>query len=193
MNKFLLIALGWLFVCCGHQGSVIAEALADSAIPAGRTASPIQEPATATQPPATSVPAEASRVSGYDLALGETVFTNTCLTCHGKGIHDAPVLGNAEDWAPRLKQDLDTLIGHAIHGHRRMPPKGGFFQLSDREVAAAVAYAVDNGETILAAMQNEPEAQRCDPVNNLDECSASELRDMLTIQMLWLLGGKGGE
>lgn len=193
MNKFLLIPPVWLFISCGHQGSVIPKAFADSAIPAARTASPTQEPATAAQPPATSVPAEASRASGYDLTLGETVFTNTCLTCHGKGIHDAPVLGNAEDWAPRLKQDLDTLIEHAIHGHRRMPPKGGFFQLSDQEVAAAVAYAVDNGETILAAMQNEPEARHCDPVNNLDECSASELRDMLTIQMLWLLGGKGGE
>jgi cytochrome c5 len=150
------------------------------------------EPGTAPQTPATPTTPAQAPPSGYDLALGETVFTDNCLSCHGEGTYNAPVLGDAADWEPRLQQELDTLIGHAINGHRGMPPKGGFFQLSDQEVAAAVAYAVDNGEKVLAAMREERQAQRCDPVKNLDRCSASELRDMLTIQMLWLLGG-GGE
>jgi cytochrome c5 len=186
MNKHVLIPLICLLVWGGRQGPAIQEAYAEPAAGPDRAHSdtPQQQ---------VSAPAPETRTTGHDLVLGESVFTNTCLTCHGKGLHDAPVLGNAEHWAPRLEQDLDTLIGHAIHGHRGMPPRGGFSQLSDQEVAAAVAYAVDHGEKILAAMQQEQGDQRCDPVNNLDKCSAAELRDMLTIQMLWLLGGKGGE
>ena len=195
MKKSLLIAFVWLLVAGDQPGLpvspvVAAPATAATAATPHREAAQQQIPA---QPGDASAKAPQPRAADHDLVLGEAVFTNTCLSCHGKGLHDAPVLGNAGDWAPRLKQDLDTLIGHAIHGHRDMPPKGGFSQLSDSEVAAAVAYAVHHGEKILAAMQKEQDAPRCDPVNNLDKCSTSEIRDMLTIQMLWLLGGKGGE
>ena len=129
----------------------------------------------------------------YDLKLGEAVFTGTCLGCHGKGVYDAPVLGNAADWEPRVSQDLDTLIEHANKGHGRMPPKGGFFTLSNLEVASAVAYAVDKSEKIILAQKRERAAAACHPIKSPDSCTHEELEEVLTLHMLWLLGGKGAE
>jgi len=52
----------------------------------------------------------------------------------------APKFGDAEAWAPRIAQGYDTLISHAVNGIRAMPAKGGNPNLSDTEVARAVAH-----------------------------------------------------
>ena len=127
----------------------------------------------------------------HDLKLGERVFTRTCLSCHAKGVHGAPRLGDITDWEERLRQDQETLIRHAISGHGRMPPKGGFYMLSDEEVAAAVAYVIDRGRKIILAREKSPEKTRCDPVNHPEKCSDRELEDVMTLHMLWLFGNPG--
>jgi cytochrome c5 len=125
----------------------------------------------------------------YDLALGKSVFNHTCLTCHGNSVLDAPRVGDMQVWQPRLAQGLDVLIQHALNGHGRMPAKGGYSSLTDYEVSSAVAYVYQLGTEILAR-QDKPESHPgCDPVSNLDQCTPEELKRMLVLQMLWLLGG----
>ena len=54
------------------------------------------------------------------------------------------MLTDAENWAPRIAQGMDTLRLHAIEGYTGnagyMPPKGGRLDLSDEEIYAAVDY-----------------------------------------------------
>jgi cytochrome c5 len=150
--------------------------------------------ATASSPPGEIVsPAEVdtSQASSdkYDLALGKSVFNHTCLTCHGNSVRDAPRVGDMHVWQPRLAQGLDVLIRHALDGHGRMPAKGGYTTLTDYEVSSAVAYVYQIGSEILAKQDNPAQHEGCDPVSNLDQCSPSELKRLLVLQMLWLLGG----
>lgn len=134
---------------------------------------------------------ERGSVPVYDLKRGETVFSDNCLRCHGEGLHDAPRLGSAAEWKPRLRQPLATLIDHAVHGHGRMPPKGGFSALSDNEVSDAVAYVVDRSKTIILALEREQHQQDCHPARAPEKCEAMDAEDVLTLQMLWLLGAPG--
>lgn len=74
------------------------------------------------------------------LALGEKVFQRSCAACHRTGIAGAPKIGDRQAWAERIAKGMDTLIDHAVHGFRGMPPRGGDVSLSDEEVEAAVRY-----------------------------------------------------
>ena len=74
---------------------------------------------------------------------GQEVFEAVCTTCHTPGALGAPKFGNKGDWGPRIAQGYDTLIKHALEGIRQMPPRGGDGDLSDTEVARAVAYMAD--------------------------------------------------
>ena len=71
---------------------------------------------------------------------GQEVFEAVCTTCHTAGALGAPKFQNKSDWGPRIAQGYDTLIKHALEGIRQMPPRGGDADLSDTEVARAVAY-----------------------------------------------------
>ncbi len=81
-----------------------------------------------------------------DLEKGQQVYQGACLACHSIGVAGAPKLGDTADWEPRISQGSETLLGHAINGFQGnkgvMPAKGGRMDLSDAEVAAAVAYMV---------------------------------------------------
>ena len=125
----------------------------------------------------------------YDLSLGKSVFNRTCLTCHGNSVRDAPRIGDMHVWQPRLAQGLDVLIEHALNGHGRMPAKGGYSTLTDREVSSAVAYVYEVGMEILAKQDNPTPSEGCDPVSKPDQCTPEELKRLLVLQMLWLLGG----
>lgn len=77
------------------------------------------------------------------VASGEQVYTNNCSACHVSGAAGAPLLTDAEAWAPRLEKGRDTLVQHAINGFNAMPPKGGNMSLSDDAVTAAVEYMME--------------------------------------------------
>jgi cytochrome c5 len=129
-----------------------------------------------------------------DLALGQRVVEEKCLSCHAKGLLGAPVVGNREAWEKRIAQGTTVLAQHAIAGHGNMPPRGGF-ELTDEEVAAAVAYLVHEGRKIVEqAPEVEAAAAECAPrTRNLD-CTDPQMRKLLILQMLWLLsqGREGG-
>lgn len=92
------------------------------------------------QPPAGAMAATAGAAAGP--ADGEATYKQACFSCHAAGVAGAPKFGNADDWAPRIKQGADVLHQHALQGIRAMPPKGGFANLSDDQVKAAVDYMV---------------------------------------------------
>ena len=61
--------------------------------------------------------------------------------CHAAGVLGAPKFGSKEDWAPRLKDSMDTVYNTRCTAGA-MPPKGGS-NASDADVKAAVDYMVN--------------------------------------------------
>ena len=51
-------------------------------------------------------------------------WAKSCALCHADGTGGAPVAGNAEQWAPRLKLGREMLMRHTIEGFNNMPPLG---------------------------------------------------------------------
>ncbi|WGY68560.1 cytochrome c5 family protein [Burkholderia cepacia] len=87
--------------------------------------------------------APAAALAGADAATaGKALYSSTCVACHGAGVLGAPKFGSKEDWAPRLKDSMDTVYNYALHGKGAMPPKGGS-TASDADVKAAVDYMVN--------------------------------------------------
>ncbi|WP_423758893.1 c-type cytochrome [Burkholderia sp. NLJ2] len=85
----------------------------------------------------------AAAPAGADAATaGKALYTSTCQACHAAGVLGAPKFGSKEDWAPRLKESMDTVYNYALHGKGAMPPKGGS-TASDADVKAAVDYMVN--------------------------------------------------
>ena len=86
-------------------------------------------------------------VAELDIEQGGKVYNSACAVCHNQGVGGAPKTGDKNAWLKRVEQGMDTLVSHAINGYRGkqgyMPPKGGNSQLDDNEVAAAVAYIVE--------------------------------------------------
>ncbi len=125
-----------------RDGAEYQAAVAERIRPVGEVYLPGEE-AAAAAPTAVTV----SEPEPVATALsGPQVYNSACLACHGAGIGGAPVLGNAEAWAPRIAQGMDLLKDHAINGYQGsagyMPAKGGRTDLSDEEVANAVDYMV---------------------------------------------------
>ena len=77
---------------------------------------------------------------------GPQVYNSACIACHGNGVAGAPIVGDADAWAPRIAKGIDVLYDHAINGFNGeagvMIAKGGRMDLSDEEVESAVDYMV---------------------------------------------------
>lgn len=81
-----------------------------------------------------------------DGGIGQQIVSSACIACHGSGTLNAPIIGNTEQWAPRIEKGMETLYTHAINGFKNMPAKGGNASLSDDEVKAAVDYMIAESE-----------------------------------------------
>jgi cytochrome c5 len=124
-----------------------AGATAAASAPAGGASAMAAAPAAAPAAPPTAVAAAAPAAAAPAAApvaanAGETLFKQTCVTCHGTGLAGAPKFGDKAAWAPRIAQGVPTLVQHAIQGKNAMPPRGGS-SASDAEVQAAVQYMVN--------------------------------------------------
>jgi cytochrome c5 len=71
---------------------------------------------------------------------GEEIVKATCAACHQAGAAGAPKLGNAAEWAPRIKTGLSALVQSVIKGKGAMPPKAGDPSLTEAEITRAVAF-----------------------------------------------------
>jgi cytochrome c5 len=75
---------------------------------------------------------------------GEEVYRALCASCHDTGALGAPKLNAKGDWTARIAKGFDTLVKNAIGGINQMPPRGGGADLSDAEIASAVAYMANS-------------------------------------------------
>jgi cytochrome c5 len=94
---------------------------------------------------------------------GQEVYDAVCTSCHAAGALGAPKFENKGDWGPRIGQGYDTLIKHATEGIRQMPPRGGDGDLSDVEVARAVAYMANSAGAKFKAPEAEAPAATTAP------------------------------
>ncbi len=83
----------------------------------------------------------------YDLEAGKATFDQSCKSCHMMGVAGAPKHADKAAWADRLPQGMDVLVKKSIEGYTSkagtMPARGGNPDLSDKEVADAVAFMVN--------------------------------------------------
>ena len=96
---------------------------------------------------------------------GGEVFNESCTSCHTPGALGAPKLNNKGDWASRLGQGFDKLVDHAINGIRAMPPRGGNPDLSDIEMARAVAYMANSAGANFKAPEPAAPAEAAAPAS----------------------------
>ena len=83
-----------------------------------------------------ALPASAAAMSGGD------VYGRFCRTCHDTGLNDAPKVGDAEAWAPRLAKGNETLLANTKEGFNNglMPAMGLCMSCSDAELQAAIDF-----------------------------------------------------
>jgi cytochrome c5 len=86
---------------------------------------------------------------------GKEVVETICQACHASGALNAPKIGDNARWAGLIKQGLVTLAASAIKGKNQMPARGGNPDLSDTEIARAIAYMANQSGGSL----KEPEAK----------------------------------
>lgn len=114
-----------------------------------QAAAPAQ-PAAEAAKPAESAKSEEHAAGDEHSAKGEKVFKATCSMCHQTGAAGAPVVGNKDDWGPRIAQGMPMLYDHALKGFTgkkgMMPAKGANTSLSDDDVKAGVDYMVSKAK-----------------------------------------------
>jgi cytochrome c5 len=71
---------------------------------------------------------------------GEQIVAVACGNCHREGANGAPKIGDGAAWRPRLEKGINELVLSAANGHNKMPSRGGFTNLSDLDIRAAVSY-----------------------------------------------------
>jgi cytochrome c5 len=99
---------------------------------------------------------------------GEEIVNQACAACHASGMMESPKLGDVAAWSVRIAQGYETLTKHAIEGIRMMPARGGNPDLTDNDIAKAVAYMANGAGANFAAPESaEPEA-------SADEAEATE-------------------
>lgn len=71
---------------------------------------------------------------------GSDVYGKFCHTCHDTGLNDAPKLGDAAAWSPRLAKGMEALMETTRTGLNLMPVKGLCMACTDGELRAAIEY-----------------------------------------------------
>lgn len=74
---------------------------------------------------------------------GKEVVDATCASCHAKGAHGAPKIGDKKAWSGRVALGLSSLTQSAIKGIRAMPAHGGNPDITDLEISRAIVYMVN--------------------------------------------------
>ena len=73
----------------------------------------------------------------------ETRYKQTCIVCHGEGMHGAPKLGIKSDWEERLSYGIEDVYLNTIEGMGNvMPARGMCADCTDEQIEAIVDYMV---------------------------------------------------
>lgn len=78
---------------------------------------------------------------------GSDVYGKFCHTCHGTGLNEAPKLGDADAWSPRLAKGMAALVETTRTGLNLMPVMGLCMNCTDGELQAAIEYMTGQGGT----------------------------------------------
>ena len=73
---------------------------------------------------------------------GEQIYDRFCFACHATGVGDAPLLHDAEQWAPRVAKGMESMLQTSMTGLGAMPPKGTCMACSEEEMVAAIEYLI---------------------------------------------------
>lgn len=76
----------------------------------------------------------------FAVRSGEQIVQQTCSGCHATGVGGAPKIGDRAAWSKRVSRGVDKVTASAIHGHGKMPARGGMADLTDPEMKSAVLY-----------------------------------------------------
>ncbi|MFT4059884.1 MAG: c-type cytochrome [Legionella sp.] len=74
---------------------------------------------------------------------GEQIYVHFCVNCHAlKPLISlgAPRIRERADWQVRLKQGMSVLFKHTDEGLGTMPPRGGCFECTDKQLLLAIKY-----------------------------------------------------
>lgn len=72
---------------------------------------------------------------------GKALVLESCQSCHGRGLGNAPRIGDRKAWAPRLDKGLDGLVQAVVVGECQMRRQGDA-KASEMELARAVVYMI---------------------------------------------------
>lgn len=90
--------------------------------------------------------AEGFAITQEELAQGELLYRQFCISCHADGRDGAPRTGDLWAWEKRIDGGMPMLVRHAVEGFGGaagfMPAKGGHDELTTQEVALATAWMV---------------------------------------------------
>jgi len=78
----------------------------------------------------------------------EQIYNTYCVACHGSGVNNSPIMGDAVAWQPRIDKGLDVLYQNSINGfnNNAMPAKGLCMSCSDEDIQATVDYILSAGQ-----------------------------------------------
>jgi len=69
------------------------------------------------------------------------LYQQTCVVCHGQGMHGAPIPGVASDWEHRLSYGIDEIYLNVIEGlGNTMPARGACDDCTDQQLEAIVDF-----------------------------------------------------
>lgn len=71
---------------------------------------------------------------------GETIYYQSCFSCHERGHGGAPIRGIDEQWEPRLAKGEKVILENMVKGYKGMPPKGACFDCTDKELQMALEF-----------------------------------------------------
>jgi cytochrome c5 len=126
-----------LLAACGQSDAPGANGTAG----AGGTANTTQVAASAAQPVDAAAALAQFPSDAATLAVGETIYKQSCFACHDTGAAGAPKRGDKAAWAPRIALGSATLYQAALKGLNAMPPRGSSGG-SDDEIKASVDFIV---------------------------------------------------
>ena len=69
-------------------------------------------------------------------------FSRSCVLCHVTGVAQAPLVGNIEQWQPRLEQGKERLLAHTLEGFNSMPPLGYCMSCDTEDFSAMIDFMV---------------------------------------------------
>jgi cytochrome c5 len=170
VTQFVLALLGGLFapgiviflivkLVLGVQNSYLEDS--DPAVAAAKVVERIQ--------PVAEVNVADANAGPHVDKSGEQVVKEVCSACHAIGALGSPKIGDKAAWGPRLTQGYETLTKHATEGIRQMPARGGNAELTDIEVAGAVAYMANQAGANFKAP--EPKVAESKPAESKPEAA----------------------